>query len=107
MHIHVRKTISECPDTAVKSSMFKCVRVMRAVRSMVMSSYAMLVASFSLAREQLTLYTISGSVWPPDSLFNKFRRLCHRNEARYSVPVDTAVSLKASLAKSGHNLRMK
>ena len=34
---------------------------------------------------QLTvLGYILGSVWPPNSLFNKFRRLCHRNEAHYS-----------------------
>ena len=30
------------------------------------------------------LYTIPGSVWPPGSLFNKFRRLYHRNKARSS-----------------------
>ena len=28
-------------------------------------------------REQLVLYAVSGSIWPTDSLLDKFRRLCH------------------------------
>ena len=63
--------------------------------SLVTPSYALLVASFRLAREQLALYSILGSIWPPDSLFNKFKRLSHRNEAHCSSSVDTVVSLKA------------
>ena len=64
-------------------------------------SYVLLVASFRLAREQLALYTIPDGVWPPDSLFNKFRRLCHRNEARCSSSSGYCGKPKT---KSGHNL---
>ena len=45
---------------------------MRAVHAVIVTpSYALLVR---LAGEQLALYTIPGSVWPPDS-FLKFRRV--------------------------------
>ena len=26
-------------------------------------------------------HTVLGGIWPPKSLFNKFRRFCHQNEA--------------------------
>ena len=35
---------------------------------------------------QLVLYAVPGSIWPTDSLLDKFRRLCHRNEVRYTCP---------------------
>ena len=40
----------------------------------------------SEAQELLVLYTVPGSVWPTDSLLDKFRRLCDQNEVRYSCP---------------------
>ena len=44
---------------------------------------------------QLTVFGyILGDVWPPHSLFNKFRRLCHRNEAHHTLASqDTTVGL--------------
>ena len=44
------------------------------------------VRSITEAREQLVLYAVPGSIWPTDSLLDKFRRLCHRNEVRYTCP---------------------
>ena len=31
----------------------------------------------------LAQLTVLGGFWPPNSLLNKFRRFCHRNEAQY------------------------
>ena len=55
------------------------------------------VRSIAEAREQLVLHAVSGSVWPTDSLLDKFGRLCDRNEV-YSCGIalqDTTISLKA------------
>ena len=68
---------------------------MRAVQSRAGPSYVMLASYYtciqssleSEARELLVLYAVPGSVWPTDSLLDKFRRFSHRNEARYSCPV--------------------
>ena len=65
---------------------------MRAVQSRAGPSYMMLdreaeATDESEAREQLVLYAVPGSVGPTDSLLDKFRRLCHRNEVSYSCPV--------------------
>ena len=38
------------------------------------------------AQEQLILYAIQSSVWPTNSLLDKFRRLCDQNEVRYICP---------------------
>ena len=58
--------------------------------SLVMLSYVLLVASFRLAHQQLALYTIPGSVWPPDSEGSAIEM-----KPAAPAPVDTAVSLKA------------
>ena len=44
---------------------------------------------------------IPGSIQRADSLFGKFRRLCHRNEARCSSPAGYCGKLK-SLARLNH-----
>ena len=44
------------------------------------------VRSIAEAREQLVLYAVPGSIWPTDSLLDKFRRLFHRNEVHYTCP---------------------
>ena len=64
---------------------------MRAVQSRAGPSYVMLdreaeATAESEAWEQLVLYAVPGSVGPTDSLLDKFRRLCHRNEFRYTCP---------------------
>ena len=66
---------------------------MRAVHAFLVTlSYTLLVATFRLAHQQLALYTIPGSVWPPDSLF---KGSAIEMKPAAPVPVDTAVSLKA------------
>ena len=57
------------------------------------SCYAMCNVNQALreARESrleqlIALHYSPGSVWPFDSLFNKFRRLCYQNKACYSCP---------------------
>ena len=54
------------------------------------------------AREQLVVYAVPGSIWPTDSLLDKFRRLCHRNEVCYTCPAGYRGKPK-SLAKYRHN----
>ena len=80
---------------------------MRAVHAGVTLSYTLLAASFKLAQEQLALYTIPGSIQPPNSLSTSLEGSVIEMKPATPVPVDTMVNLKAQLAKSGHNLRMK
>ena len=91
-------------DTVVKSSKFKCVHGMPrghacAVQfmqlSLVTPSYILLVASFRLARQQLTLYTIPGSVWPVIAFLTSLEGSAIEMKPTAPVSEDTAVSLKA------------
>ena len=53
------------------------------------------VRSIAEAREQLVLYTVPGSIWPTNSLLDKFRSSVIEMKSATLAPQDTAVSLKA------------
>ena len=53
------------------------------VREQYTSQHFYTVASIE---ELLVLYAVPGSVWPTNSLLDKFRRFSHLNETHYSCP---------------------